>query len=118
MQLVNRDETIKQQKENRMYRFTQHCKERMKSRKINLSEFIQVVSRGVQRPIAEDHRFQYDYSDLRLIITENNLLITIYRLEKQTLFPKKDNKTAGKLYRRKIACLREREALKEMQTAV
>ena len=101
-----------------MYRFTKHCLERMKSRKINMDDVNRIISMGVKRQIAGDVCFQYDYSDLRLIATSDNLLITVFRLGDRYLFPKKDTKQFRDLYHRRLASLWERELLAEMRTAI
>ena len=101
-----------------MYKFSKHCKERMKSRNINVNDIYQIISRGVKRRIAGSEQFQYDYSDLRLIATPDNLLITVYRLGERYLFPRKDTKQFRDLYHRRLASLWEQESLAEMRSAV
>ena len=100
------------------FRFTKHCLERMKSRNINMDDIDQIISMGVKRPIPGDDCFQYDYSDLRLIITPDNLLVTIFRLDNRYLFPRKDTKQFSDLYHRRLASLRERESLAEIRAAI
>ena len=90
----------------------------MKSRNITPDEIYQIISRGVKRQIAGSERFQYDYSDLRLIATPDNLLITVFRLGERYLFPRKDTKQFRYLYHRRLASLWERESLAEMRAAV
>lgn len=77
-----------------------------------------IISRGVKRRLAGDVCFQYDYSDLRLIATPDDLLITVFRLGDRYLFPRKDTKQFRDLYRRKLASLYEYEALAEMRAAI
>ena len=90
----------------------------MKSRNIKLNDICQIISRGVKRQIAGDDCFQYDYSDLRLIVTPDNLLITVFRLGDRYLFPKNDTRQFRYLYHRRLASLGERESLAEMRAAV
>ena len=101
-----------------MYRFTKHCRERMKSRKIDMDDIDRIISRGVKRRIAGDDRIQYDYSDMRLIATSDNLLITVFRLGERYLFPKKDTKQFRDLYHRRLASLWKQESLAEMRAAI
>ena len=101
-----------------MYTFTKHCKKRMKSRKITLNDISMIINRGVKKIINGDSCFRYDYSDLCLITSEDNLLITVFRLDERTLFPKNDNKYCSDLYHRRLASLRERESLAEIRAAI
>ena len=101
-----------------MHRFSKHCLERMKLRHITQEDICQIISRGVKRRLAGDVCFQYDYSDLRLIATPDDLLITVFRLGDRYLFPRKDTKQFRDLYRRKLASLYEYEALADMRAAI
>ena len=101
-----------------MYRFTKHCLERMKSREIKLNDIARVIRLGVKRSVTVNNRVQYDYSDLRLIATPDNRLITVFRLGNRYLFPKKDTREFRHLYHRRLASLWERELLAEMRIAI
>ena len=101
-----------------MHRFSKHCLERMKLRHITQEDICQIISRGVKRRLAGDVCFQYDYSDLRLIATPDNMLITVFRLGNNYLFPKKDTKQFRDLYHRRLALLWEQESLAEMRAAI
>ena len=90
----------------------------MKTRKIDMDDIDRIISRGVKRRIAGDVCFQYDYSDLRLIATPDNMLITVFRLGNNYLFPKKDTKQFRDLYHRRLALLWEQESLAEMRAAI
>ena len=100
-----------------MFKFTKHCLKRMKSRNIKLNEIGQAIRYGITKSIIADECLQCDYNDLRLIISPDNVLITVFRFNDKELFPRIDCKNTRKLYHRKLALLKKHETLAEIRVA-
>ena len=115
---IPRKNAERQVKMKSMFNLSKHSMERMKSRSISYEDVQQVITRGVRSHSGCDDCYKYDYSGLRAVVTQENILVTVFRIAGEDQFVKKDSRHARALYRRRKSALREQDFLKEMRQAV
>ena len=100
-----------------MINFSKHSLKRMKSRNITADEIDRSIRMGVRKP-NYDGTSLYDYLDLRLVISDSQRLITVFRMDQKSLFPRKDSRYSRNLYHRRKSELKIRDFCKEISAFV